>query len=212
MKRSRLGPSLIPAALVLGLCALGPAGVLHPSPWILAVATVVVMVTQPTPTASQFASPVDRFSAIAILIAGNVGTLTPAVEYTLRQEVRPAPLSWMVWVGALVLALGVALRVWAIQTLDRAFTAVVQTTAEQQLITGGPYRWLRHPSYTGVLIGLVGASLLFESLAGVVAMVGVMLPVYVFRIRIEEQALIARFGEAYREFSARRWALIPPLY
>lgn len=210
MKRSKLGPSLITATLLLVICAFGPAGLGHPGPWLLALAAVVVMVTQPTPRLAEFASPADRLSAVAILLAANLGVLVPAVEYAFRRELRPGPLEWTVFVGGALLGSGVAFRVWAIQTLDTAFTAVVQTTAEQRLVTTGPYRWLRHPSYTGIVVALAGAALLFESVFGAAVIVLVMLPVYAYRIRLEERALVERFGDEYRSFAARRWALLPP--
>ena len=93
-----------------------------------------------------------------------------------------------------------------------SFTAVVKTSADQRLISTGPYRWLRHPSYTGILVALVGAAVTFESWFGAAAIVLVMVPVYLHRIRVEERALLARFGDEYRQFAARRWALLPPLY
>lgn len=212
MLRSKLGPSIVLAALLLAICGFGPAGLLHPSPWLLVAATVVVLLTQPTPSAADFASKADRASALGILVAANVGIFTPAIEYALRPEVRPPPLAWTVFAGATLLVTGVALRVWAIRTLDTAFTAVVQTSDEQRLISTGPYRRLRHPSYTGIVVALSGAALLFESLAAVAALVVVVLPVYLYRIRVEEQALVVRFGDEYRSFAAERWALLPPLY
>jgi protein-S-isoprenylcysteine O-methyltransferase Ste14 len=212
MRRSKLGPSLITAALLLAICALGPSGLWHPAPWLLAAAAVMVMLTQPTPTAAELRSSSDRLSALAILLAGNLTVLAPAIEYALRREVRPAPLAWTVLAGAALLAGGVAFRVWAIRTLDTSFTAVVKTSAEQRLIATGPYRWLRHPSYTGIVVALTGAAVLFESLWAAASIVVVMLPVYVYRIRLEEQALVDRFGDEYRAFAARRWALLPPVY
>lgn len=212
MQRSKLGPSLVTAALLLVICAFGPAGLEHPGPWLLAAAAVVVMLTQPTPRAAEFVSSVDRLSALSILLAANLGVLAPALEYAFRREVWPAPAEWTVLVGGLLLASGVAFRVWAIQTLDTAFTAVVKTSADQRLISTGPYRWLRHPAYTGIVVALVGAALVFESMWGAASVVLVMLPVYLYRIRIEERALVERFGDEYRQFAARRWALLPPLY
>lgn len=212
MRRSKLGPSLVTAVLLLGICAFGPSGLKHLGPWFLALAAVVVMLTQPTPAAAELASREDKRSALAILLAANLGVLTPAIEYALRRDPTPGPFEPTVFFGGALLAAGVAFRVWAIQTLDASFTAVVKTSADQRLISTGPYRWLRHPSYTGILVALVGAAITFESWAGAAVTAVVMVPVYLYRIRIEERALVARFGEAYREFAARRWALLPPLY
>lgn len=59
--------------------------------------------------------------------------------------------------GAGLVAAGVAFRAWSMATLGRFFTYQVTTTEDQQVVTGGPYRWLRHPSYTGLLVSCAGA-------------------------------------------------------
>lgn len=208
----RVVAAVVPPLLILAPCLLRPVRLWHPSPWALALAAFVVFVTQPTPSGKELASSADKRSAVAILLGSNLVTLTPLIEFLVRTELQPPPLSWPALVGIVILFAGVVLRVWAIRTLATAFTAVVQTTADQQLIERGPYRWLRHPSYTGVMVSFLGSALAFWSLAGFVAAIVVMLPIYRFRIGIEEAALTARFGDAYRAFSKRRWALVPGLW
>ncbi|MBK6894910.1 MAG: isoprenylcysteine carboxylmethyltransferase family protein [Flavobacteriales bacterium] len=81
---------------------------------------------------------------------------------------RGAPQMLDAWAisGIALLAFGTAFRLWAIRTLDRAFSATVQIKEGQQLITAGPYRWLRHPSYTGAWLAMIGAALLMHSYLG----------------------------------------------
>src|SRR6185312_13937980 len=64
--------------------------------------------------------------------------------------------AWALWAGAAVTLAGVALRVWAIRTLGQYFTYVVKVTPDQKVVETGPYRLLRHPSYTGGLLTGVG--------------------------------------------------------
>ncbi len=151
----------------------------------------------------------DAGSAKLILLAGNLVVLVPVFEFVLRAAMVPAPFSAWVFVGAVVLLGGTALRVWAIRVLGSAFTGVVQTTDEQSLINQGPYRVVRHPSYTGVLLAFLGQSVMFASGWGAALTLGVMVPVYLYRIRHEERALRSHFGERYEVYRSKSWALMP---
>ncbi|MBK9146193.1 MAG: isoprenylcysteine carboxylmethyltransferase family protein [Flavobacteriales bacterium] len=111
--------------------------------------------------------------------------------------------------GSAVMLTGMILRYWSIRTLDRAFSATVRIKEGQQLITSGPYRLLRHPSYTGAWLVFVGVALLFHSWAGLLIMGPGMFWVYTRRIATEERTLEAAFGEAYREMKNRTWRMVP---
>ena len=83
---------------------------------------------------------------------------------------------------------------------------------DHQLVRGGPYRWLRHPSYTGGFLTAIGLPLALGTPVGFVVTLGACLIAYVYRIRIEEAALISKFGASYQEYSRRTWRLIPGVY
>ena len=63
------------------------------------------------------------------------------------------------WIGLVVFWFGIALRFWSFQALGRYFTFIVQTSADQPVITSGPYRFVRHPSYAAVLLMVMGVGL-----------------------------------------------------
>jgi protein-S-isoprenylcysteine O-methyltransferase Ste14 len=191
--------------------AFAPDRLLHPSPWILVLAVMAVYLGQPTPGRKAFADPVDKGSAQLIIIGGNVSTLLPVVEFVARSELAPRPLSAWVVVGALGVAAGAVLRIRAVTTLGRFFTAVVQVQAGQRVIREGPYAWVRHPSYSGVLLVLLGEAALFQSAAGLFCVVLAMLPIYMYRIRIEEKALLEGLGDEYRRYQEEVGALVPRL-
>jgi protein-S-isoprenylcysteine O-methyltransferase Ste14 len=86
---------------------------------------------------------------------------------------------------------------------------VLKTTAEQPVISGGPYRVLRHPSYTGLLMTVLGCALMVGNWFGLVACSAVVIAALAYRIRIEEQALIAALGQPYLDFTATRARLVP---
>jgi protein-S-isoprenylcysteine O-methyltransferase Ste14 len=106
------------------------------------------------------------------------------------------------WAGAL-------LRWWSFVTLGRYFTVVVQTSADQPVIDRGPYRFLRHPSYTGLLFMFAGVGLMIGNWVSAAGAVILILIALIHRLRIEERALNATLGDRYREFAASRARLIP---
>ena len=140
---------------------------------------------------------------------GNISTVLPIVEFVARSELAPPPLSAWVIVGTMCVASGALLRLRAVATLGRFFTAVVQVQAGQRIIREGPYAWIRHPSYSGVLLVLLGEAALFQSVVGLLCLVLVMLPIYMFRIRIEEKALVEGLGDEYRRYQQEVGALVP---
>ena len=111
--------------------------------------------------------------------------------------------------GAVVGWLGLFLRWWCFVVLGRHFSVVLRTTAGQAVVARGPYRFLRHPSYTGLLLALLGCGVMLGNWVGLLASFAVLLAAVVYRIRIEERALIAGLGEAYRVFAERRARLVP---
>lgn len=204
---------LIACVGVLGPFVLRPERLWHPGPWVLLLGALVMQLTLPMASAQDMAkAKADAGSAKLILLTSNLVVLVPVFEFVLRAAMVPAPFSAWVVVGAVVLLAGTALRVWAIRVLGAAFTGVVQTTEAQPLINRGPYRLLRHPSYTGVLVAFLGQSVMFESGWGAALTLGLMVPVYLYRIRHEERALRAHFGERYDVYRGKSWALLPWLF
>ena len=113
------------------------------------------------------------------------------------------------WTGLLLMATGLALRFWAIRVLARFFTVDVNIQPGHELIRHGPYRWLRHPSYTGSLMTFLGFGL---ALGNVVSLLVVLAPVtvaFVWRMRVEERVLAEAFPSQYPEYARQTKRLIP---
>ena len=108
--------------------------------------------------------------------------------------------------------LGLSLRWWAIVSLGRFFTVDVAIHVGHELVERGPYRVLRHPSYTGALVAFVGLGLLFDSWPALVLATLPVLAVLLWRIYVEERALGAHFGEAWLAYESRTWRLVPGLW
>ena len=114
---------------------------------------------------------------------------------------------------ALVLMLGgIVLRAIAIFTLGRFFTTNVAVQPGHRVIRQGPYRWMRHPSYTGGLITFFGLGLAFANWLSLAVLMVLIVVVYVYRMNIEEKALIASLGEEYLEYCQHTKRLIPGVY
>ena len=112
-------------------------------------------------------------------------------------------------VGVVLAWLGLLLRWWSFRTLGQYFTLVLKTSPDQAVVDAGPYRFLRHPSYTGLLMTVLGCALMVGNWVGFVACSAVVVAALIYRIRIEERALIEALGENYLNFATTRARLVP---
>ena len=111
--------------------------------------------------------------------------------------------------GAAVILLGVAVRQWAIAVLGRYFSLVIGVQEGHKVVDSGPYRLVRHPSYTGALLILVGIALSFRSLAAVMAAILIFGVVYGYRMLVEERVLVSELGDSYVKYMMRTKRIIP---
>lgn len=107
---------------------------------------------------------------------------------------------------------GMTLRIWSIKTLGKNFTATVKTHEKQTIIKSGVYKVVRHPSYLGAYIAIVGGSMFMHSYYSIVFSILIMFFAYFYRIKHEEIALVEKFGEEYREYQNETKKLIPLIY
>jgi protein-S-isoprenylcysteine O-methyltransferase Ste14 len=122
-------------------------------------------------------------------------------------DLRP-PLPFVV-AGIVIFAAGEALRIWAKTALGRYFTYTVQTSSDQPVITSGPYRFVRHPSYTGLWLMMIGIGFAWANWLGLVVLAVAALGALIYRIRVEERALTSELGESYRRYAEGRKRLVP---
>jgi len=104
---------------------------------------------------------------------------------------------------------GMALRLWAVVTLGRFFRTSVFIHEDHKLVTSGPYRVLRHPSYTGAIISLTGIGAGLGNWISILAAAGGIFIACAIRIIVEEKSLAERFGEEFAAQKRRTWAIIP---
>jgi protein-S-isoprenylcysteine O-methyltransferase Ste14 len=151
----------------------------------------------------------DRWSAPALVIG--VG-LSVWLALLVAMRVPAATITdgrTLVFALGLVLgAAGIALRWWAVITLGRFFTTRVMTTGDQTVVERGPYRFVRHPSYAGGLLTILGVILCSTNWLSI-ACFAVALPGFAYRIAVEERALSHGLGEPYRDYMRRTKRLVP---
>ncbi|MBA3881553.1 MAG: isoprenylcysteine carboxylmethyltransferase family protein [Chthoniobacterales bacterium] len=128
-----------------------------------------------------------------------------------RFAALPETFSWRI-PGLLLFVVGLAVRWWAIITLGRFFTVDVQISKDHHVVERGPFRVVRHPSYTGVLLAFLGFAV---SLGNWAAMLVMLVPIFVAflrRMNVEEQALSDALGEEYVSYMRRTKRLVPFIY
>jgi protein-S-isoprenylcysteine O-methyltransferase len=122
---------------------------------------------------------------------------------------EPTPVAYA---GLAMLVLGMLIRFYSIATLRRFFTVNVTVRDDHRLIRTGPYRFVRHPSYTGALISFYGFALALENVwAALVVSVPITYAFFV-RMRVEEAVLRSAFPEEYPAYERQTRRLVPFVY
>ena len=151
--------------------------------------------------------------SIGVLLLGVAAGFVAAVRLArLGPGTLPGPPAVLLGTGLALMWAGLALRAWAIHHLRGLFRAIVVIQPDHRLVTTGPYRLLRHPSYTGALLAAVGFGVALSHWTSLLAVLAGWTVGIAYRIRVEEAALRSAFGAAYDEYSARTRRLIPLLY
>lgn len=115
------------------------------------------------------------------------------------------------WLGVVLFALGGALRMWPVFVLGNRFSGLVAIQPGHRLVTTNVYRFIRNPSYLGLLLMMSGWALAFRAGVGLL-LAAMFVPPLVARIRAEEKLLQSEFGSEYEAYRARTWRLIPGVY
>jgi protein-S-isoprenylcysteine O-methyltransferase Ste14 len=143
---------------------------------------------------------------LAALIATTI-VVNVAPHAVPAATIRPGAVACAV--GLLILLAGLVLRGWSFKALGQYFTHDVMVSPEQPVITVGPYRVLRHPSYTAVLLIGIGVGLASANWAGLAVVMLLILTPLLWRIHIEENALLVTLGDRYCAYAAHHKRLVP---
>jgi protein-S-isoprenylcysteine O-methyltransferase Ste14 len=155
----------------------------------------------------------DRGSLTLIAVLWWTGIV---LDFSISFLVPHAAITWkrtsVFFAGICLMLSGIALRWYSVRILGAYFTFDIAIHGGQVLIEAGPYRYIRHPSYTGALLTLLGFGMALGNWAGLAAALICLGAAYTYRIPIEEAALTAALGTPYRQYVERTWRLVPFLF
>jgi len=117
---------------------------------------------------------------------------------------------WTEWLGIAITAAGLGFAIWARAYLGRNWSGTVTVKVGHELVRGGPYRWVRHPIYSGMILAMLGTALERGQMRGFIAVV-LLYAGFKIKSRIEEQAMAATFGPEYAEYMNNTGAIVPRL-
>jgi protein-S-isoprenylcysteine O-methyltransferase Ste14 len=153
----------------------------------------------------------SRLSYVVTLVLGGVLTGSrPIVAGALSHSLLSPSVATAV-LGLVVTALGLGFSVWARRHLGTNWSGSVTIKREHDLVQTGPYAWVRHPIYTGLLLAFVGSAVARGNVQGLVGFAIITLGL-IRKLRIEERWMRETFGEAYATYCARVPALVPRLF
>ena len=203
------------AVLILNISPLllKPELILNFKTFILIISAAVLWLSQPRFSKSDMSSNKqnDKLSILLILIASSVSVFSSVVEWayftTDQSKVNSSTI-----IGFCFLLTGICFRVWSINVLGKNFTATVKITREHELIRTGPYKFIRHPSYLGAFIAIVGCPIFLNDTFTIFIACIAMMTAYYFRINVEERTLSNHFGEFYEDYKKETYRLVPLIW
>jgi protein-S-isoprenylcysteine O-methyltransferase len=162
---------------------------------------------------NRHGSRADRGTVLVVVASVYAGL---AGGFALAGAVHAASIAdgrWPLFVlGLVLMSAGIAIRQWAVALLGPYFTIDIRVHPGQAVVQGGPYRWVRHPAYAGMIMTFVGIGLALGNWAALAVLAVVPTAGLLVRIHFEERALLEGLGEPYRRFAASRRRLFPGLW
>ena len=206
----KLLKAILFAALFYGIPLLGaPEKLVDWRILFLVAAAILVFLTQPEIKSEDMkaASAADRASFHIILLSSVATQVIPVLEWAYLSKGSDLPLTL---VGMVIVAAGLFIRVSAIRTLGEYFTASVKVRDEQPVITRGVYRIVRHPSYFGAWLAVLGSAVFLNAWVSLPIITILMFGTYVYRIQVEEEHLVSKLGSSYLSYMKQiRFRLVP---
>jgi protein-S-isoprenylcysteine O-methyltransferase Ste14 len=139
-----------------------------------------------------------------------------ALNFLLGGLLPAAAIPWhrttLFLLGVTLILLGVAFRWYAIWTLGGYFTRDVAVSTNQKVVQNGPYRSIRHPAYSGTFLTMVGVGLAMTNWASLIVLLICVLAGHLYRVHVEEKALIQTIGQPYVEYMHHTWRFIPLVF
>lgn len=149
--------------------------------------------------------------AMVVLMTGGmwasvaIGGCLPGLSYSTHGAVLRATVLVVAWTG-------IAARLWAIASLGKFFRGTVHVQQDHEVVRHGPYRWVRHPAYSGVILAVLALTLRLGNILAWVLYALCTFIAFAYRVRVEERMLTRALGAAYTEYAAQTRRLIPHVW
>jgi protein-S-isoprenylcysteine O-methyltransferase Ste14 len=150
-----------------------------------------------------------NFNTIATVMAL---TLAPPLSWIVALRFGSFGVSLVFWIGTIVMALGFILRHWSIIVLGKYFRTTIELEKGQKVIQKGSYKYVRHPSYAGIILFFIGYGLLSKNWLSLAVAVCLPTVSLVYRIQIEEMALAEGLGAEYTAYQRKTKKLFPGIW
>jgi protein-S-isoprenylcysteine O-methyltransferase Ste14 len=187
---------------------------------IFIVACLIWMIPETIATPQQMAKAArekvtiqDRGSMVILIGLQWIGLF---LNFILGWLFSAAAMSWhrtaLFGFGIVFILFGVALRWYAIWTLGQYFTRDVAVSTDQQVVQRGPYRFIRHPAYSGTLLTMLGIGLAVTNWASLVSLLICTFVGHLYRVNVEEKALVQAIGQPYVQYIQHTRRFIPWIF
>ncbi len=153
----------------------------------------------------------DQRTTRVLGMAYFVSTLFLLASWLLNYFRIGALSSWIGWLGILLALFGLSVRAWANRVLGAFYTRTLKVTENQFIVRDGPYRFVRHPGYLGMVLMWTGVAAATANWIVVLAVLAITFAAYHYRIQNEEKMLLTTIAD-YSEYRRHTWRLIPFLY
>jgi protein-S-isoprenylcysteine O-methyltransferase Ste14 len=150
-----------------------------------------------------------NYNFISLIIAISCAALIswiPLFQFNRRGS------SIVFWTGIIIIVLGLFLRYWSILILGKYFRTTVEVEESQKIVQKGPYKWIRHPSYSGIIMFCIGYGLAVQNWLSLIIAVSLPTIALLYRIKIEEEALVKGIGTEYEVYQKKTKKLIPGIW
>lgn len=178
---------------------------------VIMLGNIILWAYHPQVLGTEAKSETDKKTFMLIFVCSFVSLMLMQLQWAYFSSEHLGSTLWNS-IGVTMIFGGVFFRNYAIYCLGKQFTSKVQIVDNHQLITIGPYRFLRHPSYTGAYLAMIGIGILLQTWLMLCLLATAVFYAYYKRIEAEEATLSAFFGEKYQQYQSQSKRMFPAIW